>query len=99
MLASFLWPVTAHLRWASIFSPPRTVTVVALMQWLVKCREMPALDVIFFIISARDLSPSEEWQNQIGCTQDQTLRYQALVVSGRRSQSPDLNEGGNSSRS
>ena len=56
------------MRWASMFSPPRTVTVVALMQWLVKCGAMPALDVIFFIISARDLSPSKELQNQIGST-------------------------------
>ena len=51
MLESLLWPVTARMRRASMFSSPRTVTVVALMQWLVKCGEIPALDVIFFIIS------------------------------------------------
>ena len=38
-------------------------------------------------------------RTRLGPLRDQTLWYQALVVSGRRSWSPDLNEGGNSSRS
>ena len=58
ILESLLWPVTALILRASTFSSlssPSTVTVLALMQWLVKCREMPALVVIFFIISAKGL--------------------------------------------
>ena len=68
MLEPLLWPVTARMRRASMFSSPRTVTVVALIQWLVKCGEIPALDVIFFIISARDLSPTGELRYHIGST-------------------------------
>ena len=83
-----LWPVTALMRRASIFSSPRAVTVVALMEWLVKCGEMPALDVIFFIISPRGLSPSGELQNhncvnfriELSCTERSRLLVEIVGV-------------------
>ena len=80
ILESLLRSVTALILRASTFSSPSTVTVVALMQWLVKCGEMPALVVIFFIISARVLSPSGALQNHILSTSG--LNFAAAMARG-----------------
>ena len=58
MLSSLWWPVIALIYRLSMFAADKTVTVVALIEWFVRCGFIPALDVILRSIFSSVLWPS-----------------------------------------
>lgn len=58
MLSSLWWPVIALMYRLSMFAADKTVTVVALIEWFVRCGFIPALDVILRSIFSSVLWPS-----------------------------------------
>ena len=64
MLVSLRCPVTAWILRLSILLDDKTVTVVALIEWLVKYGEIPALVVMFLSIFSRVLWPSLQAEYQ-----------------------------------
>ena len=58
MLSSLWWPVIALMYRLSMFAADKTVTVVALIDWFVRCSFIPALDVILRTIYFKPYSRS-----------------------------------------